>query len=415
MKFSSILQRVRPFLISSGMIAIGKVFQVALLVILARRLDLAGFGLLSIAINLSQIGAYVFAMGLPSGATRFVATFRAQNQMSELKGFLNFALKLSLLGGLLGGLTGLALALLNVYDLYFSLYLAALTVISAVGLSRAGFSLGFNDVMGSLAPREIVAPLLSLLALFLVTTNDFTTISWIYLLGFVGAEILGAVLLTRQIPAGIRRAKPTGAATAWWKVLAPLQVIALLNMAMQRMDLIFVGVFLDLRAAALYAAAQRVAQVLNILSRVSSFAVSPQIARAFHTGRSDELRKIVWTGVAFGTLVAVPVFLAFVFAAPWIMALFGEEFGDAATILICLAVGQTFAAILGPMAQTMTMTNAERPQLYLLLACTLAAAVGYWPIVLSFGALGVAIWSSTILCIYTLSTLIFAMSKFRHP
>lgn len=412
------LQRLRtaakPFILSLGTVGVGKLLQIGLVVLMARRMEVAAFGALSVLINTSQILAYLHAAGLSNGATRMVAAFEAQGSWGLLKGFLNFSFKVLLATSVASILIGAVVIALGIMDPASAWFLVALTVISGIGVARSGLSLGLHDVLGALLPREIVAPLLSIAILLLFVGLGSNEVAWIFLFGYVAAEGIGAILLARKVPDQDASSPSMSEPAKWFRVLVPMQAVALMTIALQRMDLIFVGLMFDLHTAALYAAAQRVAQVLNVLARVNAFAVAPQIARAYHSGNSAKVWRTIWFNVGLGAAVGVPICLMIALAAELVMSLFGSDYIAAAGLLVVLSLGQLASAVLGPMTQALTMTAFEREQMAILAALSLLSVPGFWLSGTFFGVMGVALFSVALWVGYNVIALVVAVLRVKR-
>lgn len=397
-------------------LGLGRICQLGLNILLARRLGVADYGQIAFVINLCQILGLVFSLGVPIAAMRFVAGLAGRKDWTGLRGYLSFAV-ISVVGG-----SVIAAGAAAIYAVWIApkggVMVAWLLVLilppTVVGLARAAVLRGFHNVFGALFPREILAPLLAMAMVGMASQLSAQQGGVFYSTAYLAAEAVGLYMLWRCIPKETFAEPPSFRVREWLSVSIPIQIQALTRTLLLRADVLFVGLVLGFEAAGSYAVAQRVAQSLSILGRTSTNAISPLIAEAYHAADPKTVlshtKRAFWLTLALG----FPIFLLFAVAAPLIVGLFGEAYGRAASLLVILSVGHLTNSVFKPINQALLMTSFERFQLGLVTGTTLIGLVGYGPIAYYFGLTGVAVCTTLLLVSLNLASYGIGYARLRQ-
>lgn len=161
-------------------------------------------------------------------------------------------------------------------------------------------------------------------------------------------------------------------------------------------DLWICSLLLPGSTASLFAAGQRLAQLLLIPMTAMQVVFSPAIARLGATGDRPKLQRLVRTGSTLGTvLVAIGCIPMLVLPALPLEIVFGEPFRDAAPVLVLLAAAYLLNAVSGMSGITLSMTHHEghvaRVQWIGLILRVVSGLLAAW----QFGLLGIAITSAS--------------------
>lgn len=384
----------------------GKVFQILLFVLIARYLSQADFGKFSLALSLSFIVSIFIVLAIPSAGMRLVATFDGRKNWPVLKGYLKFATSWILLISICSSLILLILHLLitegNLKDIF--LLLASLLPLIAIGVSRAGLMRGFNSMVGALLPTEIIVPLLAMAFIIILNSDNLMAVAMCYILALILAEIFGGLLLMRRLPEGLSDIKARYEIREWLSISLPIQASSIARIVLQRSDLIFVGMFAGLEASAIYAVGQRLAQAVQVIGRVSNNAVSPLLAREYHSDNPKSVLVLVRKSCIINIFIAVPVVIFLSLAAPYAVKLFGPNYSASAPILIALCIGQLSNAVFNPVNQALNMTDLERVQLSIVALTSLLALIILPLSAIYFGAFGTAIATASLFCFLNLTS-----------
>lgn len=384
----------------------GKVFQILLFILVARYLSQADFGKFSLAISMSHILSIFIVLAIPSAGMRLVATFEGRKNWPILKGYLKFAISWVLLISICSSLILLVAHLLitqnNLKDI--CLLLSTILPLIAIGVSRAGLMRGFNSMVGALLPTEIFVPLLAMAFIVILNSDNLIIVAMCYVFGLILAEVFGGFLLMRRLPDSLSDVKAQYEIRDWLSISLPIQASSIARIVLQRSDLIFVGMFAGLEASAIYAVGQRLAQAVQVIGRVSNNAVSPLLAREYHSENPNNVLVLVKKSCLINIIIAVPTVIFLSIASPYIVKLFGPNYAASGPILIILCIGQLSNAVFNPVNQALNMTDLEKVQLSIVAVTSVLALIILPVSAIYFGALGTAIATASLFCFLNLTS-----------
>lgn len=407
---------IRLFGLGFIIFGLGKILQISFFILAARRLSQADFGLFSLVISVSQISAVCLAIGIPNAGMRLVSTFEGRKHWPLLKGYIKFAfLWCAALALIIAALVLSSRAFLTQNKHITFATLLALTLPAVLwGISRAGIMRGFNSMVGALVPREIVVPVITMALILISGSDNVLTVGLFYVGALCAAEAGGLLALRRRIPKVLSSTTPEFAIRDWLSVSLPIQASSIARIILQRSDLIFVGAFAGLKEVAIYAIAQRLAQAVQIVSRVSNNAISPILARSYHSEDPQKVLKVIRSAMIITATCCIAIAAVLILAAPYVINIFGDNYAGAVPILIILALGQLTNAIFSPILQALNMTDLERVQLSIV-AITAVAALIFLPIAASqYGALGAAIVTALSLLFLNLASYVIGYPKLKQ-
>lgn len=215
--------------------------------------------------------------------------------------------------------------------------------------------------------------------------------------GFLPAVVVAWVVLARRWR---RAAAPRGALRNLRTVMRRDWKFAISQAggyANSTVDLWICSLLLPASTTSLFAAGQRLAQLLLIPMTAMQVVFSPAIARLSASQDRSRLERLVRTGSTLGTaLVAVACIPMLLVPRLPLDIVFGEAFRDAAPVLVLLAAAYLMNAVSGMSGVTLSMSHHEgyvaRVQwIGLSLRITLGA-VAAW----QFGLVGIAVTSSVV-------------------
>jgi O-antigen/teichoic acid export membrane protein len=133
---------------------------------------------------------------------------------------------------------------------------------------------------------------------------------------------------------------------------AQVFVIGISGLLILETNSYIIGLFLPVAFVTLYTAAWRIYYSLRDITGTIMNAVLPEASRAWVTGDSDRVRRLLLRGTSYGNaivlLVALPLF---VFAEPILVLWAGQDFSQSATslriLLVALVIGNNHVVALG--------------------------------------------------------------------
>lgn len=317
--------------------------------------------------------AMVCGLGLPSALLRFIPVYQEEKAWPLIRAVTRFAehrvlavsLALSLIGLALLTIFGATLAAERLWTLYAGLIAIPLLAFLRV---RCAVLRAFGRIVSALGSdlpvREGVT--FVIIAIFglgfpLITTAPGAMLVW----AMGGAAGVGISLLIwhseKRPPSWHAPFMPLASVRSHWLQVALLMlVIQSLNMLLRRLDLFVVDLFFDGDITGIYAAANRIVEVMIFPSYVLNAYLAPTISALYSQQATASLQKATVLTARMGLASAVILLLPFLFLPDLILGFFGPGFREGATVLRILAAGEFLATALPFATMMLTMTGHER-------------------------------------------------------
>ncbi len=416
---SSMQPNIRRMLASASATAVlqgaSAVMAFVLAVLLARFLGSGGYGRYAVAFAWSTLLGVPAILGLNTFLVRGIAVYEVREEWGLMKGLLFRANQLVLLTSTTIAVCGIIVALTWFSPSFRGPFCVAMLLvpITALTLLRQGAMQAFGRVVKGQLPEYLIRPLLiivGVVALELVGHGVLTptTALGANVAGVALAFVVGAVLLGRALPATLRSARPEFLTREWLRVSLPMMLIAGVWLGNNYITTLMVGALDGSRAAGVYTAVQKGAEVIVILLYATNMSLAPAIARL--QARKD------WQGLEHTTermaratlLVSAPVAVAFMVLPHIYLGLFGASFQSGATALVILALGQLINAAAGPSGNVLLMTGQERMAVRGVAVGLLANVVLAVVLVPPFGVTGGAIAFASSLALWNTVLVVLA-------
>lgn len=378
--------------------------MLVLTAVLARALGPHGYGIYTLALALVAVLAIPGQMGLPTLLVREVSRYFAREDFAHLRGLLRWATRTAV--GVSVALSGALLALCAVMNargggaLWLVLaWGAGLVPLFALAAVRSGTLRGLRRVVAGQLPELAVRPatLLAAVALWLVLAGSISPaqVMALHVLAAGVAWTAGALLLRRVLPVPTSTAAPAYESRRWWTSLAPLSLLAGVQVLASQLSILLLGALADPAQVGLYRVAHQGAMLVTFGLLALNMAAAPELARLSAAGRRDDLQSLALRTARAATLVALP--LAAVFWA-WgdvlLTVAFGAPYAAAYAVLAVLCAGQVVNASAGSVGTLMNMLGHERATVRAVGLCTVGGGVIQALLIPRYGALGAAIGSA---------------------
>lgn len=177
----------------------------------------------------------------------------------------------------------------------------------------------------------------------------------------LGLAVAGTWLLSVRERTAPRSAAAGGAAgdvpRDFWRFTVARSVGQVVQVALQRLDVVLVTGLLGLREAAVYAAATR----FLVFGQVGTLAVqqvlAPQLSELLAREDVDGARHTFQTATAWIMALTWPVYLTFAAIAPVALRVFGEGYGDGEATVVILCLTMLLATAAGPVDSLLLMAG----------------------------------------------------------
>ncbi len=408
---------------------VGTVLGFLFRIIVVRYISKSEYGLLSLAIAITNILAVFCSLGLVNSIPRFIAHSLAQRNYARILETIRVSIKVIVFSSIF--VTSILFLFANRISVL--LHKPALNSVIRVFSFVLPFSVlteifisilrGFEDVKGKIFLQNIF---LTGIKIFLVTLVvflgfSFTGVLWSYLI----ASVLTAVVLLFYVKACVEKFVPRSLinhrATSVKKELVffslPLFGSSILKIVNDRVMTLILGYFKPANFVAHYNVALPIAQFISIPLMATVFIYLP-VASKLHASSNMRDLKILYSTISKWTfLCTVPVFLLlFLYPAFVIKMLFGARYLKASAALQCLTLGFLVHTLLGPNGMTLIAFGKTE---FMLLASGTSSLLGItsaFVLIPKYGFIGAAVATALALIVTNLlaSFFLFKVSNI-HP
>gem|GEM_PF-6450251 len=350
----------------------GGLSLVGLQLLMARLVSRDEFGAFAFVFSMTLLASIFASWALEASGLRFVSAYRTSVDRDALLRYRRHSWQLVLTAGLgvmlLFGTIATGAVASGWSRVPVQVWWLAAAVLPSVGISMmlSGWLRAHEELIPSLL-APVLRPLLAGIGLLIATgLGTICTLELAF-----GVYLISSLVVTAALFVYERRsfARTDGFALTeeveihaplyWFQTSTGLMVNALLAWLQGRCGVLLAGVLLSDRDAALYAVAERCADVALLgLVSVNQYS-APQYALLHATGNREKFQSLVTTAARQSTVF---MFLAgglFVILGPWLLALFGRDYLPAYGITVTLLIGSIFNAGFGSVGVIVQMTGRQ--------------------------------------------------------
>lgn len=385
--------------------------------LLARWMGVAEYGIYVYAVSWINALALPVTMGRNRIQVRFIPTYLTQDNFGLLRGLVSQSFQRVTIAGVLAG-SAMALAVILLRDrmqpeLYHSLIIGAF-MLPILGLTalRSGALRGLKRVVRAALPEAVIRPagLLVFVSLFFLFGIENLTASQVMLASLMSAVTafsIGAVWLASAMPTRTRTEPPRYETRLWTSVALPLLVNTLLIYALNKADVLLLGLLSSTDAVGLYAVAARMSGLALFGVTAVGSILAPMIAERHARGDASGLQQTVTQGAWIAAATNVAILGGLVLLGPWLLSLFGEAFSAGYLPMLVLLAGHLVNALCGNVGFLMTMTGHHNATLRILGTAVVLhvllslALIPYW------GAIGAAIATAFCEALWSISMVVY--------
>lgn len=378
-------------------------FAFVMQLLLARWLGVAEYGVYAFVWTLVVIFAGACELGFSMSPQRFLPGYMAAGDTAHARGFVRFSYRTGFITSTCVALVGaLGVHVLAPYmDAAYvaPLYLAfvcfplyTLTDISD-GTGRA-----FGWINLALVPTYIVRPAAILGLTALAHFSGWAEGAQAVMLAAIAATWTTGLVQLAIIRWRIARRLGGGPAIYegrhWLAVSLPILAADGIYVLFTNVDVLLVGALLGARETGLYFAGVKVAMLLSLVSFAVGAAWGPRFSAAWSQGDAARMQRLTREVVhatfwptALGAVVLVIL-------GPFILRLFGEDFGKAHIILVILLAGLLARAATGAMDRLLSLAGQQKRMAFVFGGTLVMNVVLNLALIPLFGVYGAAIATS---------------------
>ncbi len=325
-------------------------------IVLGRHLTLEDYGVLNYTISATKTATLFTTLGFPTLIVSLLPRYKESNNWSTIRGFTLRCLQLPLLFSLL-----ISVFLSTVYPgiqysesiLFFSLFLPIMSLIT-VGRH---FFLGLHHLRGFIIPEEILLPILVIISVFFLATDEVAKVLVIYFWVLLFVLSVTLIWLKKVLPTHSLSSKNIYHTKDWLITSIPLLLGGASQLLMSQMGVLLLGQLDSMRNVGLFSAAMRFSLLITFVMTAINMVGAPIIAREFHRKTGGNLAEVVRQARIWSSLGAMVVFLPLFFYPGWFLGLMGGEFLEGVVLLRIIACGYMANAMTGLAGTVLTMTG----------------------------------------------------------
>jgi len=349
---------------------LGAVAQFSFIVVLARIFGAEGMGMYVLALSVTVVAAAVSRWGLDQAALKHIAVAAEAQEWGRVrKIFLSaFVLVLSassivtlLLFPASGWIVG---TFFSQPEMTNTLQIMLLSIIPFSLLNLIAECMrALKNIAAHTLVQVVLIPLFSMATLLLLqhTDVDISAAAYAYLASCITVAVFALLYWRRIVKDGSDSDMSVmDAGRQLLQTANPMALTAIIGIAMSFSETVLLGVFRSASEVGVYAAALRLALLVNFVLVAFNSILAPKFATMFHQKNIDEIEKLVAKSIMLMLVLTLPVFTVCIFMPEYILQLFGAEFAIGSIALIILALGQLVNVMTGPVGILLLMTGHER-------------------------------------------------------
>ena len=348
----------------------GAGLQFLFTLLLARFYGAAGVGVFVISLSLLVGSSAIARWGLDQTSLKLVAAQLASGDYEHIQSILNFSIKFIVLSATAGTLI-LVLLSQPLAQLFFEdAQSSAIISMMALGLLPLSLTTLFAEALRGL--RRIVAytalhgaliPLLSIL--FLLTLQELFEGVIAGALAYVLANVIGLLVAVALWFRALPRRATEEEGTAFdrrdlLRTSHSLAWVSIISVLMSFTETFVLGFFHDDADVGVYAAALRIALIINFITIAFNSILAPSFASLHRQHKLMEIQSLARHAVVVMIAFALPPIALCWLLPDLVLSMFGGEFTQGASALILLTFGQLIIITCGPVAILLQMTGQER-------------------------------------------------------
>jgi O-antigen/teichoic acid export membrane protein len=341
-----------------------------LTVVVARGLSRADAGVFFSVTSLFLIASTVGQLGTQTGLVYFLARCRALGRPEAMTAYLRAALRPVVIVGvaMMVGLLVLAQPLATITAPHHvgqaTSYLRTLAIfIPIAGLEAAALSAtrGLGSMVPNMVIEQIARPLAQLalvgIAVAMAVSATWLGIAWsvAYLPAAVAAWLAWRAR-QRKYPRA-NRAEQAAVGRELWRFSLPRSLTSIIQMLMQRFDIVLVGALSSATSAAVYAAATRFIVLGQLGVNALTLASQPQFAARLATRDREAVNELYQVSTGWLILVTWPIYLTLIVFAKPALLVFGHGYFAGQTVIVLIASSMLLATGLGMVDTVLAMAG----------------------------------------------------------
>lgn len=394
---------------------ISRVVGYATQVALARMYGPAALGLYVLGVTVVSIANLLSQFGMDNGVVRYVAHYRAENDVARMRGIIwlalwtAFGLSMAFGAAVFFGAPLIAEGVFSKPSLEGMLRVFAVALPFLTVMSMALWAIqGFQTVRYPTYVRQIIQPSanLALVCAFYLLGAQVIGAAAAYVLSMVTGSVLGFYYLRRTFPKLLDRSIPAKyEPRALYGASGPMIVANVTQYVNTWTTVAVLGIFAAAEVVGIYNVAARTAALSSLVLFAFTGIFSPMVSSLYRQGSLEHLGSLFKDVSRWTFTGSLACFLLTVFLAKDIMAVFGEAFVSGWWVMVMIATAQLFSSSVGLTSRILAMTGHQKMVMYATIGSTIVGLAASLALIPTFGLAGAAVATSAAIVVSNGTTL----------
>lgn len=398
----------------------------ALTVVIARNLPRADAGIFFSVTSLFLVATTVGQLGTQTGLVYFISRARALGRPDRIDNFLRSAMGPMLTSAVVMAVATLVLARpiaglvapdhVDTATTYLRI-LACFVPLAGIEAAMLSGVRGFGSMRANNTISQTGRPVLQLaLVAAAVSTDSVTALAIAWSVVYLPSAV-AAVFAWRKVRAKYPRGRSSESTMReFWRFSLPRALTSVIQMLMQRFDIVLVGALSGAVDAAIYAAATRFIVLGQLGTSALTNAAQPQLAH--HLAKQDHhaANELYRVSTAWLVLVTWPIYLSLILFAEPLLRVFGSGYAAGDTVMLLLSLSMLLSTGLGLVDTVLSMAGRTSWNLgNSFLALVVNIGLDFW-LIPDHGILGAAIGWAVAIAVRNLAAVTQVAASLRfHP
>ena len=334
-------------------------------ILITRTIGPEQYGIFALAVTIITVIDALTLMGLEPAMVKFVAQYKAQNDIFHVKGTICLGLGICLFSSLVLVLVGLLAAELIANGVFHKSALTPVLRIMLLGVPFVSLTLiilsalqGAKLVKYRIFVQQVLMPIFRFVVVCVLLWLGYwiTGIAWAWVLTSIFGFIWASIFLAKRI-GFLFHEYAVPEKKKIFSFSLPLLFSQLFYQNINIIGIIIIGIFLPAAKTGIYTVAMRVIPFILIPLVAYNAIFSPIISDLFTKHNMEELKNIYKTGSRWVITITLPIFVLVIFFSKEIVTVFGPGFAESAQIMTLVLIAQMFNVSSGSTGIMLSMTG----------------------------------------------------------
>jgi O-antigen/teichoic acid export membrane protein len=390
----------------AGIVFIGSLFAKVLgyfYVLILARLGSYKYGLFNIGFGVFTIISLISLLGLDAGVLRYVSFYKAKNDKSKIKGAIISSLQISLtLSLLLSSIIFIfaskianifhddqLIIILKILIIGVPFFVLGSIFINALrAFHKIGYAVGTREVI-----EKIVNVLITLLLLYIGLGLFGAALA--YVVAMFSTFILTFYLLEKKVFSIFNNIRISYYRNEILKYSLPLLFTSFFFMIIRWVTTFILGYLENASYVGMYNVALSTADLMYLVPIALTTLSFPIMTERYSKNKSKDLKYIFNTTTKWVFLIALPIYLIFLFFSKNILGImFGNEYSNGALTLSILASGYIIYSLSKTASDILSVAKKNEIIFYVTLAAAIINVILNFILIPRFNLMGAAISTS---------------------